>query len=792
MIRIRKYTCECWQTWLSLLLITTLLGITNADANSSYIPNDPLFRYEPSEPNFPAQWYLLNEAPPIMTFILGESGQDLSFSPVNIGIDSNVLGAWQRGYLGDGTIIGIIGITGIQGDHPDLFPNYDAQLSRNFSADPIIASAPQGPLELTDNHDTAVAGIAAAKGNNDIGITGAAPNATLTGLRIDNSDNSINPSSDQNYVDAYYWQSGVMPNGSINEYNVIHITNQSIARNGAYILESQEVIDALNHTSLNNTIHVFAAGNFRGTAYGNTNTQHRNSLNSVIAVSAVGSNGIYANYSNYGSSIFVSAPGAQTDTTGFLIRTTDRTFVDGFNPGSPATLSDYLIDDDYTSIFNGTSATAPIVSGALALARQASPRLNLRMAKHALVKSSNNLIDANDDKWQVNGAGIRFNPNYGFGLLDIENLINQTEKLAFVSNKSMYQTPIYIPDTDVFSFSITEAMLQEQNIPLQPLEAVEITLTFTSPNPAALTGILTSPSGTTSHFIYTESNHTSSAVNNFTWSYLANNFWQEPLLGDWQLKFSQSDGGDLDWIDASVSFNMGEAVMESETLNIMNNMSTDSVTINDEYTNLAIHHDASLSVRDDILLKSGVLTVNGEVRDLASSGLNRSALVIQRALLTGNGNIRTSEGVINVAGEINPGEIDAVGMLRIEGNYTQLTDASLTIELSNTFSDHIKVTQGSIILGGSLEIKILDETELAEGDRFVFLSSSGQGIYGEFDEVRLPLLDVPLYLAIEEEGDEYSIHVKKYKRQAALLSPLSLLLLIFLLVFYRMSFGYRK
>lgn len=786
-MKLKKSVCEILFFVILALPFSTCANVSFLNANGSFIPDDPLFRYDPSNPNFPAQWYLLNEAPSTINFSLGDAGNDRFFSPSNIGIDSNVIGAWQRGFLGEGTTIGILGITGIEGEHPDLIDNYVMQLSRNFSSDPVIANAPQGPIELSDNHDTAVAGIAAARGNNGIGISGAAPNASLAGLRVDNPDNSVNSGSNENYIDAYYWQSGVEPNGEITSYPEIQIKNQSIARAGPYVRESPGVIAALNRTALNNTIHVFAAGNFRGTPFGNTNTQHRNSLNSVIAVTAVGSNGIYADYSNYGSSILVAAPGAQTDESGFLIRTTDRTLVDGFNPGSVSSFSDYLADDNYTSIFNGTSATAPLVSGALALARQTTPWLNVRAAKYAFVESSNSLIDTNDTEWQVNGAGIRFNPNYGFGLLDIDQFVTEVENIAFVSNESTYTTPLLTPQNGHVPFVVTDTMLQQQNVELQRLETVEITLTFSSTNPAALKGLLVSPSGTQSQFIYTTSDGlTSPAVTNFTWTYLANNFWQESILGTWQIQFSQLDGGALDWESASITFNMGEAFMESENLIVESDISTDSIALHDSNSKLVIPKNTALNVRDGVLLNAGQLVVDGELRDLLSDGLQRSVLINRKAWLFGNGVIKTSDGVINEKGMINPGGANSIGTLSIENDFTQLAEATLVIEIEDEKSDLISVTQGGIALGGNLQIEKIGDNKLAEGDRFVFLtSSSGEGIYGQFESIILPSLGAPLYFELEQTDDTLSVKVKKFNKQGGTFSPFYLLLLLFSLPVYK-------
>jgi subtilisin family serine protease len=87
--------------------------------------------------------------------------------------------------------VGIID-TGIDGSHPDIAPNFDAALSRNFTVDiPLI----DGPCEEEadqscndaadvdeDGHGTHVAGTVAAAANG-FGIAGVAPDVTLVNLR---------------------------------------------------------------------------------------------------------------------------------------------------------------------------------------------------------------------------------------------------------------------------------------------------------------------------------------------------------------------------------------------------------------------------------------------------------------------------------------------------------------------------------------------------------------------------------------------------------------------------------
>src|SRR3954468_22942796 len=87
--------------------------------------------------------------------------------------------------------VGIID-TGVDGSHPDIAPNFDAALSRNFTTDdPVIdgecASDPDGscsdPANVDeDSHGTHVAGTIGAP-LNGIGIGGVAPGVDLVNLR---------------------------------------------------------------------------------------------------------------------------------------------------------------------------------------------------------------------------------------------------------------------------------------------------------------------------------------------------------------------------------------------------------------------------------------------------------------------------------------------------------------------------------------------------------------------------------------------------------------------------------
>jgi subtilisin family serine protease len=100
----------------------------------------------------------------------------------------------QRYEQGKGVRVGIID-TGVDGTHPDIAPNFDRRLSRNFTTDiPVDANGEEidGPCEHPscvdpvdeddDGHGTHVASEIASPVNH-LGIAGVAPKATIVNLR---------------------------------------------------------------------------------------------------------------------------------------------------------------------------------------------------------------------------------------------------------------------------------------------------------------------------------------------------------------------------------------------------------------------------------------------------------------------------------------------------------------------------------------------------------------------------------------------------------------------------------
>jgi Ca2+-binding RTX toxin-like protein len=441
------------------------------------IPNDPLFLNE---------WHLQN---------VGQTGG----SP---GSDANVTPVWDT-IRGTGVVIGIVD-DGLDHTHPDLVPNYVPSLSFDFNSnDPD----PQ-PNSTFEDHGTAVAGVAAAIGFNGVGVSGAAPNASLAGLRL-----IAAPTTDLDEANGL----GFMNQG-IDIYN-----NSWGPADDAQRLEGPGplTLAALQNGTSNGrgglgNIYVWAAGN--GLQAGD-NTNYDGYANSrfTIAVSAIDDNGVQAFYSEPGAPILVSA---YSSGNAIGITTTDLVGAQGSSP------------TDYRNDFGGTSSATPLVSGVIALMLEANPNLTYRDVEHILVNTSRQ-TDPTDSDWTLNGANHFVNHKYGFGAIDANAAVNMASTFTSVGPEVSVVIPTVnvgaaIPDNSLVG--VTSSINVTQDI---RIEHVQITFDATHTFRGDLEVTLTSPAGTRS--VLTE-RHNDSGDDFSNWVMTTVHSWDESSVGTWTLQ----------------------------------------------------------------------------------------------------------------------------------------------------------------------------------------------------------------------------------------------------------------
>jgi subtilisin-like proprotein convertase family protein len=521
----------------------------NVRYGEPFTPDDPYFpRDTPSAP-WPGQWYLVNSQTP--------------------GRDARVQGAWSAGWTGAGVTSGSVD-EGLEIAHPDLAPNYSAAASWDFGSN---SANPSGTA--ADWHGTSVAGVAAARGGNGIGVTGAAPLASLAGLRIDFANQT-----DAMFVDATLFKSSGADRS-------IAIKNHSYGIALPY-MPNQAQAAALTTSAAVGTIHVFAAGNERVRTTndqfdirfyynGDANKKQTQSSPDVITVAAFGSDGTWSNDSNYGANVFVTSPSSSTKGIGGAtgVTTTDRVGADGYN-----TSFDSFPDSDYTSVFGGTSAAAPLVAGVLALAKEAQPALDGRFAKHLLARTSD-VVDPNDatifgggdgatpgSAWKTNAAGHSFNMNYGFGLIDASELVTEAQAYSGVTPLETLATgSLNVAQTINDLAGVTRTA--EIAAATRPLEEVLVTLDISHAYPHDLEAYLTSPSNTVSRLML--SSLIDTAYDNLAWTFTTNAFWGESATGTWSLQvidtYPELDDGT--WNSWSMTLRIGELVAVPEPASLI-------------------------------------------------------------------------------------------------------------------------------------------------------------------------------------------------------------------------------
>jgi subtilisin family serine protease len=142
-------------------------GFVNYSEPSLYVTNALCDTV--NDPFYPMQWSLRNV------------GNNVPENPPNIVADADmdVDSAWNI-TKGDSTVIIAIVDTGVDTTHPDIPLIYGYDFANN-----------DGNPNDDGNHGTACAGIVAAKGNNNLGVTGVAYRCKIMPIKILNSAGSI-------------------------------------------------------------------------------------------------------------------------------------------------------------------------------------------------------------------------------------------------------------------------------------------------------------------------------------------------------------------------------------------------------------------------------------------------------------------------------------------------------------------------------------------------------------------------------------------------------------------------
>lgn len=246
-------------------------------------------------------------------------------------IDSNILEAIDAGYTGKNVKVAVID-SAFELNHPDL------RFSDSFNI--FTQNKDISPNTTADFHGTAVAGVIAANRNNNYGIMGVAPDAYLIGLNglFEIEDTEY---FSESYIDMFY---DALDMGA-------DIINCSWATKDMLDEATEDVLREVAEDGRGGkgTFIIFSTGN-----EGTLKLGKEAALPFVISVGSIESNGKRAGFSTYGKKLDFVAP------SNFV--SLDLTGKNGF-------------EEAEKGFVTGTSFSAPVVAGCIALILEANPDL---------------------------------------------------------------------------------------------------------------------------------------------------------------------------------------------------------------------------------------------------------------------------------------------------------------------------------------------------------------------------------------------------------------------------------
>jgi len=301
------------------------------------------------------------------------------------------------------------------------------------------------------------------------------------------------------------------------------------------------------------TLHVFSAGNSRGATTQDSAKQEQLNQTGAIVVAALGEKGVFSDYSSFGSNVFVTAPSSSEGLLG--VTTTDRMGTPGYNG-----ITDQM---DYTSLFGGTSSAAPLVAGILALVREVNPSAESRIVKHNLARTSR-IVDpddattSSDGGWKLNAGGLRFNQNYGFGLIDASALTLASFQYPRATARTVYDSGLVSGGPIPVNSSIPKSIKFTNPSSSGRVEDVLLTVNVDHPRRGDLQIFAPTQSGTQSRVCIRSG---SDWAADMAWTFLSNAFWGEPAGGTWTAEiFDAYSPGSGTVINARLVVNMGQRV----------------------------------------------------------------------------------------------------------------------------------------------------------------------------------------------------------------------------------------
>jgi len=452
----------------------------------------------PTDPKFKEQWYLYN------------SGQ--STGPP--GVDLNVMPVYEQGITGKGVVVSVLD-DGVDHNHPDLRDNYDQKASYDFND---MDADPKPRDSDPDNcHGTRCAGEIAAAANNSICGVGVSYEANIGGVRmLDGQATDILEGSSlsfqSNYIDIYSNCWGPKDDG------------KTFGKPGRLAQEAL-MRGALEGRNNKGNIYVWATGN-GGLTDDDCNCDGYTTSIYTISIGCISDHGLSAYYTELCSS----------------------TLAVTFNGGSHREKEENkMITTDLhnkcTDEFKGTSSSAPLAAGVIALVLQANPNVSWRDVQHLIVNTAQ-VTSPVDEGWVDNGAGFHFNHKFGFGRLDAGKMVEAAKNWKNVPKQRICAGPSSnsvqeIPAGGTLSITIDTIACEATEKEITKLEHVTLTISFQHRRRGDVSIDLFSPMGTRNEMLSTR-RYDDSDKGLHDWTFMTVHNWGENPKGVWTLNVTDN------------------------------------------------------------------------------------------------------------------------------------------------------------------------------------------------------------------------------------------------------------
>lgn len=200
-----------------------------------------------------------------------------------------------------------------------------------------------------------------------------------------------------------------------------------------------------------------------------------------------------------------------------------------------------------TEEFKGTSASAPLAAGMIALSLEANPRLTWRDIQ-ALIVTTAQITSPVDEGWKRNGAGFHFNHKFGFGRLDANAMVEASkswvnlppQRKCTAASGFDHQD---IPRGDSLYINVPTVACESSSAQVVKVEHVVLTISFVHRRRGDVSIDLLSPRETRNQMLSTR-RYDDSDEGLDEWNFMTVYNWGENPKGTWRLKITDNPNQD--------------------------------------------------------------------------------------------------------------------------------------------------------------------------------------------------------------------------------------------------------